>query len=228
MNSAGPAFASPQSVAQPQYAQPQYAQPQYAQPQYAQPQPYAQQPSAPSYPGAAPASPTRNPLGAKGAGLGGEESGGSDGEGAGLYPRPYTAPKVPLYQNPWVRLALVCAALAFFAIGLGIGLTTTTTASPTGTVYSATAVINNGSIVGTAMFSQPSGGPVTLTLSISGIVVNPGEPHGFHIHTASDLGNSCLNTLAHFNPAGTLHGAPSNIAGKVSAGSFGVQGRGGA
>jgi Cu-Zn family superoxide dismutase len=60
---------------------------------------------------------------------------------------------------------------------------------------------------GTVTF-ETMGGKVRVTAELQGL---PPGPHGFHIHEYGDC-SAADGTSAggHFNPAGTLHGAPDN------------------
>lgn len=46
---------------------------------------------------------------------------------------------------------------------------------------------------------------VEIFLNVRGL--SAGE-HGFHIHEAGDLTDSCTSACAHFNPTNTIHGGP--------------------
>lgn len=48
---------------------------------------------------------------------------------------------------------------------------------------------------------------VTINVKISGLT--PGK-HGFHIHEAGDLTDSCISACKHFNPYNTNHGGPES------------------
>ena len=40
--------------------------------------------------------------------------------------------------------------------------------------------------------------------------LNSLQKHGFHIHEAGDLTDSCTSTCAHYNPFNTVHGGPNS------------------
>jgi len=50
-------------------------------------------------------------------------------------------------------------------------------------------------------------GEVKIKLHIDGL---PSGLHGFHIHQAGDLTDSCTSACAHFNPTGKVHGGPKD------------------
>ncbi|XP_057331517.1 superoxide dismutase [Cu-Zn]-like [Microplitis mediator] len=52
-----------------------------------------------------------------------------------------------------------------------------------------------------------SGGPVTITGTITGLT--PGK-HGFHIYDLGNFYNNCTNIGGHFNPTNHVHGAPTD------------------
>jgi Cu-Zn family superoxide dismutase len=48
---------------------------------------------------------------------------------------------------------------------------------------------------------------VVININVQGL--SPGK-HGFHIHEAGDLSDSCQTACAHFNPYGKNHGGPDS------------------
>ena len=62
------------------------------------------------------------------------------------------------------------------------------------------------SIKGTIEFKEISN-KIEIIVSIEGL--SPGY-HGFHIHEAGDLTQSCKSACAHFNPEGKNHGGPTD------------------
>ena len=59
-------------------------------------------------------------------------------------------------------------------------------------------------IQGTIEFTD-KGKYVEILVNVSGL--SPGE-HGFHIHEAGDLTDSCMSACKHFNPNNKNHGGP--------------------
>ena len=62
-------------------------------------------------------------------------------------------------------------------------------------------------IEGTVEFFQQEKEDVKIKVNISGLT--PGK-HGFHIHEAGDLTNSCSSACKHFNPYNKNHGGPNS------------------
>lgn len=62
-------------------------------------------------------------------------------------------------------------------------------------------------IKGTIEFVQQGRKNVTVNVKISGL---PPGKHGFHIHEAGDLTDSCQSACKHFNPHNTNHGGPQS------------------
>ncbi|XP_023329249.1 superoxide dismutase [Cu-Zn] 4A [Eurytemora carolleeae] len=105
-----------------------------------------------------------------------------------------------------VLVALVAANTATTLITAANNITATTPATRT----SAQCVFVPGTgtsttISGTILITQDaSSGVASYNGSIAGLT--PGS-HGFHVHTAGALGNSCLDTGDHYNPLNTNHGS---------------------
>jgi Cu-Zn family superoxide dismutase len=69
----------------------------------------------------------------------------------------------------------------------------------------AIAVFNDKKIKGTVEFSEIScSDNIKITINLSGFKKN--TTHGFHIHEAGDLTDSCMGACAHFNPTNCDHG----------------------
>ena len=47
---------------------------------------------------------------------------------------------------------------------------------------------------------------IRIDLDLTGL--KPQSEHGFHVHEAGDLTDSCTSMCAHFNPYGKTHGCP--------------------
>jgi len=47
---------------------------------------------------------------------------------------------------------------------------------------------------------------IRIELNLTGL--HPQSDHGFHVHEAGDLTDSCTSMCAHFNPYGKTHGCP--------------------
>uniref|UniRef100_A0A7R9JFC0 Superoxide dismutase [Cu-Zn] n=1 Tax=Timema californicum TaxID=61474 RepID=A0A7R9JFC0_TIMCA len=60
-------------------------------------------------------------------------------------------------------------------------------------------------VVGSVIFTQTEGGPVTVAGTIQGL--RPGR-HGFHVHEKGDITGGCADAGGHFNPEKNHHGAP--------------------
>jgi len=74
----------------------------------------------------------------------------------------------------------------------------------------AVAVFNNKKIKGTVVFTEEAGDSlknlVTIDIHLEGLKKN--HLHGFHVHQAGDLRDSCESMCAHFNPYNKTHGCP--------------------
>lgn len=64
-----------------------------------------------------------------------------------------------------------------------------------------------GNIKGNIEFIQKEKEDVIIKVNISGL--KPGK-HGFHIHEAGDLTDSCSSACKHFNPYNKKHGGPNS------------------
>ena len=62
-------------------------------------------------------------------------------------------------------------------------------------------------ISGHIEFTQKDKEDVIIKVNISGL--KPGK-HGFHIHEAGDLTDSCTSACKHFNPSNKKHGGPDS------------------
>jgi len=73
----------------------------------------------------------------------------------------------------------------------------------------AVAVFNNNDnkITGITRFTEDlETNQVRLDVSIRGL--KPNSLHGFHVHEAGDLSDTCTSMCSHFNPYGKKHGCP--------------------
>ena len=62
-------------------------------------------------------------------------------------------------------------------------------------------------IKGTVRFTQTANTKkVLIEVNVTGL--RPNSQHGFHIHEAGDLSDSCSSMCAHFNPFQKNHGCP--------------------
>jgi len=66
-------------------------------------------------------------------------------------------------------------------------------------------VLTNNS--GNIEFIQKENNEVSIKVNITGL--KPGK-HGFHIHEAGDLTDSCSSACKHFNPTNKNHGGPDS------------------
>jgi len=83
--------------------------------------------------------------------------------------------------------------------------------APAAAPTTATAVVNNGTIMGIVSFTQAQGSEV-VAVSVRLAGVAPGNAnHGFHIHASGDLTAACAASGAHFNPFFLTHGFPTNL-----------------
>ena len=108
-------------------------------------------------------------------------------------------------------MTIICALI----VGLAVGLTDRSTGPVEQFRY--VAAVSNGSIVGSATFTQrETGGNVTVSLSFTGIPPSVGYSnatpyvHGFHVHASGNLSDACKGAGPHFTAASTPHGAPYN------------------
>ena len=72
-------------------------------------------------------------------------------------------------------------------------------------IVQAIAVFNNGLIKGYVIFTEHDD-KIRIDLNLSGL--KPLSEHGFHVHEAGDLTDSCTSMCAHFNPYNKTHGCP--------------------
>lgn len=73
-------------------------------------------------------------------------------------------------------------------------------------IVKATCLIRTGSVQGNITITQAN---VTSMAEITGVVegLEPGQ-HGFHIHEYGNFQEGCGDAGGHYNPFGTVHGAP--------------------
>ena len=64
----------------------------------------------------------------------------------------------------------------------------------------------SGRVKGHVMFYQENENEVLIDIKLSGLKKN--TLHGFHVHEAGDLSDSCESMCAHFNPYNKKHGCP--------------------
>jgi Cu-Zn family superoxide dismutase len=109
-------------------------------------------------------------------------------------------------------MTIICALI----VGLAVGLTDRSTGPVEQFRY--VAAVSNGSIVGSATFTQrETGGNVTVSLSFTGIPPSVGYSnatpfvHGFHVHASGNLSDACKGAGPHLNAATSPHGAPYNL-----------------
>ena len=122
-----------------------------------------------------------------------------------------------LNPSSWYNIKILVAISSIIGLTLGLTLGLVKLEGPPSSLH-ATALINNGTIKGTASFSQTVGtNVVSVSLSLVGIPASTGWKsatapleHGFHVHVNADLGNYCANAGAHLNVLSTVHGAPTN------------------
>jgi Cu-Zn family superoxide dismutase len=69
---------------------------------------------------------------------------------------------------------------------------------------------------GTVHFQNAGDDGVEVVADLTGV---PPGVHGFHVHEKGDCGNNATNAGAHFNPFGSVHGAPDAVS--HHAGDFG-------
>jgi len=69
---------------------------------------------------------------------------------------------------------------------------------------------------GTVHFTDVGDGNIEVQVDLTAV---PPGVHGFHIHEKGDCGNNAQNAGGHFNPTGTVHGAPDAVS--HHAGDFG-------
>lgn len=99
---------------------------------------------------------------------------------------------------------------------------------PSITTLRVSAFLNGGAanaVRGFVNMSQAStGGPVTISVSLSGVNASTtGSPvqHGFHVHAVSNIGNACADAGGHLNVRNVTHGAPNNATDKRHTGDLG-------
>jgi Cu-Zn family superoxide dismutase len=69
----------------------------------------------------------------------------------------------------------------------------------------AIAVFNDKNIKGTVMFTEnQKDKSIIIDVDLTGLKKN--GVHGFHVHEAGDLTDSCMGACAHLNPYNTKHG----------------------
>lgn len=66
----------------------------------------------------------------------------------------------------------------------------------------------SGRINGTVHFIEEND---TVKIHIILLGLNPNSQHGFHVHEAGDLTDTCKSMCAHFNPFNKNHGGPNDI-----------------
>ena len=73
----------------------------------------------------------------------------------------------------------------------------------------ATALLDHPKVRGQIEFREGPGKKVTISGTLRSEQLR-GTTHGFHIHEAGDLSDSCKGACAHFNPYGKRHGGPDS------------------
>ena len=63
----------------------------------------------------------------------------------------------------------------------------------------------NDKIKGFVIFTEDNN-KIRIDLNLTGL--NSKSEHGFHVHEAGDLTDSCTSMCSHFNPYGNTHGCP--------------------
>jgi Cu-Zn family superoxide dismutase len=65
----------------------------------------------------------------------------------------------------------------------------------------------NDKVKGFVIFTEENN-KIRIDLNLSGLKSK--SEHGFHVHEAGDLTDSCTSMCAHFNPYGKTHGCPGS------------------
>ena len=104
------------------------------------------------------------------------------------------------------KLMVIPFALVFAACAHGKGPMATATLDST----------SGSTAKGTVHFQNAGEDGVEVVADLTGV---PPGVHGFHIHEKGDCGNNATNAGAHFNPFGSVHGAPDAVS--HHAGDFG-------
>lgn len=118
-------------------------------------------------------------------------------------------------SNAVQLLSVALAATSAATIGLGVRLMQQPSAAPPPPAPAPKVVVAGdwrtgagaaANFSGTVTFAQVAGGPVQVTVALSGV---PPGYHGFHIHNITDVSGGC-GTAGHLNPYGSQHGFPQN------------------
>ncbi|GBP74220.1 Copper chaperone for superoxide dismutase [Eumeta japonica] len=90
--------------------------------------------------------------------------------------------------------------------------------SAVASVTSALGCGKSSGVMGVVRFQQTAEGPLVVDGTVDGL--KPGE-HGLHVHEAGDLSQGCKSIGGHYNPLGTVHGAPTDGRDRRHAGDLG-------
>jgi len=104
------------------------------------------------------------------------------------------------------KLMVIAFALVFAACAHGKGPMATARLDST----------SGSTAKGTVHFQNAGEDGVEVVADLTGV---PPGVHGFHVHEKGDCGNNAANAGAHFNPFGSVHGAPDAVS--HHAGDFG-------